>query len=382
MKKNLLIFIATIFIGCTPSQEKQEDIFTIPLDYDFANVLPFEESDLEVSYELIPIMTDTSNLEAFVNESAFIKAYKDYFYFFTSMGQQGGNFKIFDKKGKFIKSSINGNGPGELGSFLSDLYFDRENDLIQVVNLNKIVCYDLKGNYVRTIPIDINYSKMFKFGDYRFSCSDGTLDSGYVKIVNNNTERVVSFVVNKKQKQSQKKTLSINGQTVTINTMNKNCNFVASNSNLYFNFNADNYIYKMNKGDSIPSKFALIENVSSIEEAEAGKQDDNDKRFSSINNLAVIDDILFAFTPSGGNAGKKTRVIYDKKSNKTFKHPTPTAISIHSDGEYEYFQVGSNTFKIFEKANNETERAIIEEIEKINGDMETCIVKVKISRKK
>lgn len=276
---------------------------------------------------------DTSDVNSLIGQAYRFIVHKDYLYIpdYTTAP------KIFTMKGKFVKTLISGRGQGEIGGRVNDIYIDRENHLFEVSEFSKISKYTLSGDFVSDEKQSEDCSDVCKLGDYVISY-DGisSRDSCFFKIMNRRTgERLMSlFPKNNKDGVGYGWGIMANGV------------FMRSNENIYFNIPFTDEIYKIEKGDSIPRRFAKIKNVLMYDKCPEfelwalSRYAQSEKRNIYICNLSVSEDEnLISFKVNESITEDKNvehRVIYDQSKHKIFNYPVQMIDIVFSDGVYDY----------------------------------------------
>ncbi len=149
MKHLTLLFISLIFLIACQQQEKKNEIWNAQK---IATITVEDYNDKEKSFTYIPSfdIDQSCNLFLLDNPSSTVK-------------------KIA-KTGKFIKSFCrNGQGPGEVNASY-DLAILGDTVYVEDTNLQRMVCFDLDGNFRKAIPLKNAELPIFikAFGNNKF----------------------------------------------------------------------------------------------------------------------------------------------------------------------------------------------------------------------
>lgn len=380
MKKILLLSLFLVAIACG-KQVKQGDGLTIPLPYGKENIPPFEESDFDYSFEIIPLKLDTSNADTFIKSAFRIVHYKGRFYF------PGYNepIQIFDEKGNFINVIATGKGPSEI-MHLNDLYIDKENDLLEVSMHNKVSKFTLDGDYLTTERLQLCKGDTYKSNDYYYLYSDyiSQEDSCFLNILNHKTGKVVFSAVPKPKDDY--------GSGFT--PYNR---FVEYKDSVYFIIPYHNEIYAIAKGDSIAHKYAKIENTVNYNECPdlnpwaVREYAKTNSKYYMHNSWSYSNDYI-AFTAESGVDvidnrvhSIEQRVLYDRKQNKVYKYPITSIGIAYTDQEYDYATVDPAELDAKRGSFTATEKPLMDKLCELidqNGiDTNPYVVKIKIFKK-
>ena len=142
----LSFLLAIISFSCSPDKKESLISITIPI----YETTPFNISD--IADKVTPIQLELTD-ESIIGD--WRKGYRVLFtdnhivFFDNSVGRSGCKIFLFDKDGKFIRSiGKRGRGPGEYTAVL-DIAIDAAKQLVYVMTLPKILCYDLDGNFIK-----------------------------------------------------------------------------------------------------------------------------------------------------------------------------------------------------------------------------------------
>lgn len=149
--RRIVLFVLTVFFVSACSRKNivktKESIITDSVEVvnkkntlmssimTISNIIPLETSELSILGEIEKIIK------------------RDGFIYVKSRNRP---LALFDEKGRFIHNIGKiGSGPEDY-SMLAD--FDINNKEIYILTINKIQVYDLEGNWIRTVPLDLNAS--------------------------------------------------------------------------------------------------------------------------------------------------------------------------------------------------------------------------------
>ena len=145
----LLVLTVFFFSACSRNNELRTKESIITDSVKVVNKKNVLMSSIITISNIIPL--ETSELSLLGKIEKIIK--RDGFIYVKSRNRP---LALFDDKGRFIHNIGKiGSGPKDY-SMLAD--FDINNKEIYILTINKIQVYDLEGNWVRTVPLDLNAS--------------------------------------------------------------------------------------------------------------------------------------------------------------------------------------------------------------------------------
>lgn len=160
MKYCLLIICTLVLFSCS---QKNENTSIRYLNIDDLENQTIKIQDITSAYSIVPLETNDSSLIQYVKKIIF---YDNKIFL---LDNQKPMLAVFSMDGKHLKNIGNfGRGPGEF-SYPNDFIIDEKQQRIEIFDglQQKILIYDLHGNFLKTISIE-------DFGDYFIKFSDGT----------------------------------------------------------------------------------------------------------------------------------------------------------------------------------------------------------------
>ncbi len=221
----------------------------------------------------------------------------------------GGSINIFNRNGTFLSKINKGRGPGEI-LLPSDISYDKVTEKLEVLDVDGVKIYDSIGNYQETIPNKNKYVEFVKYGDKRIffdSNKDPLQKSNFIII---RIDGKTNFFEDKY------------GPTLIPTYAPRH--FSMYNDELYLCSNYSNTIYKMRHKDSIPIKFAYVEEMNSdntikgISNEEYRELCKREKWFSKIFGFSQIDKNLFEISISKDFVNT---FLFDNEKNELYNHP-------------------------------------------------------------
>lgn len=149
--RRIVLFVLTVFFvsACSRKNIVKTKEFIITDSVEVVNKKNTLMSSIMTISNIIPL--ETSELSILGEIEKIIK--RDGFIYVKSRNRP---LALFDEKGRFIHNIGKiGAGPEDY-SMLAD--FDINNKEIYILTINKIQVYDLEGNWIRTVPLDLNAS--------------------------------------------------------------------------------------------------------------------------------------------------------------------------------------------------------------------------------
>lgn len=149
--RRIVLFVLTVFFvsACSRKNIVKTKEFIITDSVEVVNKKNTLMSSIMTISNIIPL--ETSELSILGEIEKIIK--RDGFIYVKSRNRP---LALFDEKGRFIHNIGKiGSGPEDY-SMLAD--FDINNKEIYILTINKIQVYDLEGNWIRTVPLDLNAS--------------------------------------------------------------------------------------------------------------------------------------------------------------------------------------------------------------------------------
>ncbi len=294
---SLILFLSAT--GCS-SKGSSDGTVEISVNYNFKNVKPFEKSPYDVSYEIIPLqLPQYESIRIYLNN---IEVFEDYIYVSTLRE----SIFIFDKQGNFVNKIAKGEDISEINS-LTDFMIDRQGRKLEVFDKNRIVVYDLGGNYMESKELDGIMGVEY-----------GISGENRIFLRHKNSLSEHTFTITPGNKTLELKT----GQTVS-NILNPK-HFSTYQNTLYFT-GYSNKVYSLESNDSIPNIIATVNNMNQNPTA-TGLDIERyqnlcaqKKHFTYINNFFVYNPNLWGFTLFVGETGYK--IFMDTQSGKYYSHP-------------------------------------------------------------
>jgi len=155
MRKTLVseIMVAAILLLCIPGYSQFTGVKTLEITKEDMKGDLSQLSDLASKIQYIKLET---NPEAFIGDVSYFKvlAIDKGFIIYHAIGKT--EILLFGPDGSFIaKVGRLGKGPGEYNSSYKVVY-DSFSDQVLVLNMNKVLFYDMKGKYQKTVFIDLS----------------------------------------------------------------------------------------------------------------------------------------------------------------------------------------------------------------------------------
>ena len=176
MKKlSSIVFLFLIIVACN---KKESTTSSIRINISEIPQKEIKIQDITSDFSIIPLETSDRSLIQYIKK---IAIHNDKI---LILDNQRPMFAVFDRNGKFIKNIGQiGNGPGEF-YYPSDFIIDEKLKQIELLDglRNRILIYDLEGNFIKRISLDIR-------GDYFAKFSDGS----YIVYTNMRSSKELPF---------------------------------------------------------------------------------------------------------------------------------------------------------------------------------------------
>ncbi len=189
MKQLILLITITITLFSCENKYREKRQDTIPVVKINVNEIESDFADnLSEVFEPIDIIPLETKQESFVGGASRIKFYGDNIYVFDKDGAKG--LLVFSKNGKFkYKIGNIGKGPGE---YLYPKDFDIYKDEIRILDLNKIVVYDISGKFKKEFQLDF-LADFFATVSDNYDVYYGSGREDRIIIANKNGKKLRSF---------------------------------------------------------------------------------------------------------------------------------------------------------------------------------------------
>lgn len=359
----LISVVALLPYGCSSSGAESDGI-EIAVNYSMKNVKPFEESQYNVNYEILPLqLPQYNNIKIFLNN---IEVYNDYIFISTLRE----TIIIFDSKGNFVHKIPKGEEIDQI-SGLIDFMVNRQENKLEVLDNNKIIEFDLTGKYKQSKEYEKIYAVEY-----------GISGEKRVFLRQKNSMNDYSFLIHPQETDFEWKT----GQTKT-NSLNPK-HFHTFNNSLYFTGYSNN-IYKLAPSDTLPELFAYVKNMNTdktvrdIDMERYKTLCEQKKQFTYINNFFVYNNNLLGFTLFSGSKGFK--ILFDLEKNKYYTHPL-TNVPYSQNNRWvedgtEYYLFPPNKFEENAQKINNIAPGLYQAMEKAPKDYKMWIIKANYSKK-
>lgn len=149
-----LLIVSICITACTQKQTNNLN-YKLSTKFDAEKIRPFEESNIEVTFEVINLDTVSNALLSGVQQ---IELAPNRILVYSLID----GIIIFDDQGNYINSITKGRGPNEIMQATDILYNDTDNCFDILDFQNKLKTFDLDGNYIKTrIDLDSLYCDDF-----------------------------------------------------------------------------------------------------------------------------------------------------------------------------------------------------------------------------
>lgn len=265
--RRIVLFVLTVFFVSACSRKNivktKESIITDSVEVvnkkntlmssimTISNIIPLETSELSILGEIEKIIK------------------RDGFIYVKSRNRP---LALFDEKGRFIHNIGKiGSGPEDY-SMLAD--FDINNKEIYILTINKIQVYDLEGNWIRTVPLDLNASGIRLTDDKMLIFALGN-------------ENVIHLLDNSGQKM---KSLLKRNQALRIC---RNISFVKYGNYILFPMGRSNDILAYDtSGNGVFKKISYLSSGQLSNEEESDFMENNQSYKKELDNLGFFDGMI------------------------------------------------------------------------------------------
>lgn len=265
--RRIVLFVLTVFFVSACSRKNivktKESIITDSVEVvnkkntlmssimTISNIIPLETSELSILGEIEKIIK------------------RDGFIYVKSRNRP---LALFDEKGRFIHNIGKiGAGPEDY-SMLAD--FDINNKEIYILTINKIQVYDLEGNWIRTVPLDLNASGIRLTDDKMLIFALGN-------------ENVIHLLDNSGQKM---KSLLKRNQALRIC---RNISFVKYGNYILFPMGRSNDILAYDtSGNGVFKKISYLSSGQLSNEEESDFMENNQSYKKELDNLGFFDGMI------------------------------------------------------------------------------------------
>lgn len=163
----LIMAILSMLIGCKKGNQQHSQLITVNVTENYPVKELILQDFMEVEY--VPLETTDS----FVCQGSVLDVSRNYI--LVRNRNSDGNLYLFDRTGKGVRV-INRKGQGgEEYTFVSSAVLDEENGEMFINNMaaQKILVYDLSGNFKRSLPYkDYRFFTMYNFDRDNLICHD------------------------------------------------------------------------------------------------------------------------------------------------------------------------------------------------------------------
>lgn len=265
--RRIVLFILTVFFvsACSRKNIVKTKEFIITDSVEVVNKKNTLMSSIMTISNIIPL--ETSELSILGEIEKIIK--RDGFIYVKSRNRP---LALFDEKGRFIHNIGKiGAGPEDY-SMLAD--FDINNKEIYILTINKIQVYDLEGNWIRTVPLDLNASGIRLTDDKMLIFALGN-------------ENVIHLLDNSGQKM---KSLLKRNQALRIC---RNISFVKYGNYILFPMGRSNDILAYDtSGNGVFKKISYLSSGQLSNEEESDFMENNQSYKKELDNLGFFDGMI------------------------------------------------------------------------------------------
>jgi len=166
----IILLVTALFVDCNHSVNQSDDIIIV----DVTTSYPQKELILQDFMDVEYIALETNN--DFYCQGVVLAVGKEVIIVKNQLND--GNLYIFDRNGKGLrKINRKGNG-GEEYSFVSSITLDEDNNEMFISSFNKLLVYDLFGNFKRSLPFreDSSYSSICNYDRENLICFNSSFD--------------------------------------------------------------------------------------------------------------------------------------------------------------------------------------------------------------
>lgn len=324
-----------VFISCK-SQEAREEISVVPIMISKTDYPPFDQSEYQLSFKLIPLETSDQSL---IRPFDLMRVSKEYF---ATLNLLGRDLSVFRRNGKYVFSVPLGRAQNEVFS-PTNMLINEEKGLLEVFDYTtrRITQYDLEGKYINTVGEIMTHMNM-EFSSIGnswvfYNCGlGGSSNPDFFTIV---TPLYGDSLVHRTF-------LKKSGYLGSVHSL-LGGQFERYKDTLFFNAYYNDIIYAITTDDNEPFPAYRVNDVyheeSVFDNKESFKEHCNKRFFQSFSGLRILDNgNLWAFSVTTGTSNLS--LFWDKSKNKIYSSPFGSysgwwgMILYASDGESSYHQ--------------------------------------------